>query len=749
MNILKKRPLSLILCIMLGGFSLFAKFSNDTKLIVAAVLLSLLIANFVIEAKIQGRFKLFIPFLIALIASLLLSLLWSSIFFPSKYYDETITIEAKIYDIDTSSYNSKIVIKTSGIEGKKDRHKFLLYVDRDTAVKFKKYDVIQLTATLHDFSKSNDTFNSTNYYIGKGISAYLTDVEDIFVLSNSPDKLDQLLNNTALKLSNTLKKRSNYETGAFLSALIIGNRDDLDGNTRLNFSRAGISHILALSGMHLAILSAAISKILSLLGINKKYRTITISIFTLLYMALTGFSPSVVRAGTMLIITGLLYLLSHTNDSITSLFIAISVILVFTPYAVFDISLWLSAFATLGVIVFSEFRSNELTSNNETSRLKSMLCALRDGILVSAFAFAATFAISVSNFRTFSVISLFSTLIFAFIIELFIYLGIIALLIGRFVPMNKMLICFADVIKELAESISSIRWIYVSANSLIITIMLYIFSVLFFCFLLLDIQKKKRSIVILCALLCVIFAIAALNTTITRNKDDIIYSPDSGGDMFLLKSEGYITVVYSGKSGVNSSYALENLLTDNKITYLDTLLLTNYSYSSVQFCAEIMNSVKTDCILIPIPKTKDELNQAEGLADLLSGYGTKMHFYNDIDSVPIGNYSFKLLDKHPYSYGEKPMNAFKIYDSETSYLYISAGDYSALNVDAKMELYNCKDLFIGTGGNSNNKPFDMILPNIKTLNYGDEGRISKEVIDYYTNRGVELNYINGFESIKK
>ena len=106
---------------------------------------------------------------------------------------------------------------------------------------------------------------------------------------------------------------SDAETGGLLGAILLGDRTYLSGQTSLDFSRIGISHVLALSGMHLAILILGIEKLLSLIGISKKARYIITIILTLAYVALTGFSVSVVRAGIMLIIRSLLHLISMVS----------------------------------------------------------------------------------------------------------------------------------------------------------------------------------------------------------------------------------------------------------------------------------------------------------------------------------------------------------------------------------------------------------------------------------------------------
>ena len=65
---------------------------------------------------------------------------------------------------------------------------------------------------------------------------------------------------------------------------------------------------------------------------------------------------SVVRASFLLIINATLFLIAKTKDSFTSLCIAVLILVLIEPYAVFDLSLWLSAFATLGIVSFSEYK---------------------------------------------------------------------------------------------------------------------------------------------------------------------------------------------------------------------------------------------------------------------------------------------------------------------------------------------------------------------------------------------------------
>ena len=740
----EKRPLSLILCIMLGAFSLFANFSVEVKLFALLTLLTAFASTFIFENKNLGSKWFLRGLIIALSVAMLLSLLWSWAFFPSKYYDKNVELSATVYDIDDSSYNACVTIKTIKISDKKDAHKLLLYLDRETAQTLEKYDIITLKADLRSFADGDNPFESKGYYISDGISAYLENAQDVSVVDHKVNQIESVMSSIRLKISNTLKKRTDFQTGAFLTALITGEREELDGNTRLNFSRIGISHVLALSGMHLAILSMALTKLLMIVGVDKKIRTCMICAFTICYMALTGFSPSVFRAGVMLLIAGALYLLARSSDSITSLFIAVTVIVICTPHAVFDLSLWLSAFATLGVIVFAEYKKSLKESGDtvvERSKLKSLLLKLRDGVVVSVFAFGATFAISAMNFGAFSIVSIITTLIFSLFIEIMIYSGLLILALGWLIPIGRPIIVLSDLIKECAEMISRQKWVYVSADSIVLKCFIVSFSVFFFLFILLDTKKKKICLTVILSLLIAIFATGEINSSLIRNKDEIIYAPSASGDVFIVKSEGNTSAIYSGKEYISSAYDVVDALNQEKITYIDRLILANYSYTTMDFCEKLLSACKTKLVYIPIPLTKDEINQAEGLADMLMLNGASLEFYDLLESLDIDEATLCFFDREHYSYGKYPMNVFSLAMSDKSLTYISSGDYELVSVEAKALLYHSEHLFVGTGGNTKYYRFDMRLPEIKSINCAENGRLTDSASEYYTSLGVEFNYI--------
>lgn len=144
------------------------------------------------------------------------------------------------------------------------------------------------------------------------------------------------------------------ETKNFLITILLGDRAYLDKETRDVFADAGISHILALSGMHIAIIGGILLWLLFPLNFYGHYKIrliITIALL-LAYAYLTGWQPSTVRAVLMLAFTTAGILIERKNTAWNSLLSALFIILIINPYALYDVGLQLSFLCVASIIIF-------------------------------------------------------------------------------------------------------------------------------------------------------------------------------------------------------------------------------------------------------------------------------------------------------------------------------------------------------------------------------------------------------------
>ncbi len=742
MNLFTKRPLSLILFILLCGFSVFIGMdllAAAIAITIGAVLIPIIHTR---AAFIKKRAPATVC-ICAFILSVLLSMLWQALFFPRDYYDKSVTVNGRVEATSYSDYADSIVIKTEAIDGKRCSYKLQLYLDTE-GVKPNVGDRISLVATIEPFADENESLHKYSYTLSQGISAYAYPESEI-ILSDGGTSLTLLLEKMRLSVMDRLTDVTNERTGGFLSALITGDRSRLDSNTKLNFSRIGISHILALSGMHLAILALALTKLLSVLGLNKKIRCAVVAIFTLLYMAFTGFSPSVTRAGIMLIISSVLFLVAKAHDSVTALFTSVTIMLLFDPTSAFDLSLWLSALATLGIIFYSELTYER--NKNKVGIGKRLLTYLIDGIYCSGFAIAATLVITVSSFSTVSLLGPISTLIFSLIIEAFIYLGLIALALGTLIPLNVIINPFSDGIMILADKMSSPKWVSVSAEPVAVKILSAILIVIFFAYMIFGSGKLKRIFPIACTLLlCSVYLTAGIISASTRRDDAIIYGAEGGADIILVKSDADTSVVINGISS-DSIAGVKRLLSKERLEYIDSIILPEYTEEAVKSIYELIRTVKTDMIFIPNPRSEAEMAVAENMSKLLSDYGTRLNFYPRETKILLGEISYMLISNSDISF-DFSESIFVLQDDSSVITYCAASAYSFDNTRLYSVLSHTDGLILGGGGFNGTPRLSFVHRQTNSIYMGRYYYIPDEVREICEDEGIDLLRISSPIKIK-
>ncbi len=214
--------------------------------------------------------------------------------------------------------------------------------------------------------------------------------------------------------------RSQLSTSAkeFLNTALLGDTSDLTIETRETFSAAGLSHILALSGLHVGIILMIISLALwpfQALGHRKTIIAVKI-ILIWLYAGICGFSPSVTRAVIMATIYLTGKMLQRRTSSINSLCAAALIILVFDPASIESIGFQLSFAAVLSIILFAD-------KINPIPRKHHFAYCIATYICVSVSAMLGTAVIAVYYFHSMPVYFIIANVVAAIILPITISLS--------------------------------------------------------------------------------------------------------------------------------------------------------------------------------------------------------------------------------------------------------------------------------------------------------------------------------------
>ena len=297
--------------------------------------------------------------------------------------------------------------------------KFTLYA-ADSGVEVG--DRIAFDAAFSELGNTAD-FSEKDYYFSKGIFIKAQVKGEITVISHS-FSLSSFLNVFSDSIKSRIKTVLPSEESSVLCAIFFGDKSGFSTLQSVSLRRAGLSHIAAVSGMHLSLIVHTIRLIL--LDRLKRRRTLRFGLtaaLIILLMIFFGMTSSVMRAGMMLLIYYGAELFFRKTNVLNSIGAALLIILAFQPYACRDIGLWLSALGTIGVGVIAP-------KICETVIRSDKFLTIKQSLIGSASALFCTFPISMLCFGGVSLVSPISTLLIYPVFMAAMFLMLLNLLTG-------------------------------------------------------------------------------------------------------------------------------------------------------------------------------------------------------------------------------------------------------------------------------------------------------------------------------
>ncbi|MBT3387743.1 MAG: DNA internalization-related competence protein ComEC/Rec2 [Desulfobacula sp.] len=385
----------------------------------------------------------------------------------------------------------------------------------------------------------------------------------------------------------------NSEHAKILAALITGKSELIDNNTRESFSRTGISHLFAISGLHLAIIALIFYTIaygcLSYFpkylvsGKAKKLAGITILFPLLIYALFSGFSPSTQRAFIMTTVFMFAFISEKEKDILSAISIAGIIILIMDPAALFSISFQLSFMAVIFIVI-----GLSLIKKNKSAFKPSLISRALMLLCISFFAALGTAPLIAHYFHMISLIQIISNLFFIPLIG-FIILpsGLAALIFFPLIPgLSAWIIHMAHYLMSacirFSEIISAIPFSWIRVMAFDISEILAAYMLMFLTYT--GIKKQKKTFGIIFILLVILFINIFSKSSpldVPKNKMLITLLDVGQGNSGLIETAQGQRILVDGGGFPGSStfdtgkFIIAPFLWQKRIDTLDLVILTH------------------------------------------------------------------------------------------------------------------------------------------------------------------------------
>ena len=211
-------------------------------------------------------------------------------------------------------------------------------------------------------------------------------------------------------------ERAFGEDAGFFTAVLLGDKSELEAARISAFRASGTAHLLAISGFHMGVVVGVVGAL-----VPKRKRGLRFGVtcaVMLLYCTLAAYAPGFVRAAIMTFFLMLSALLDREGDSLTSLSAALLLILAFNPYQLYSIGLQLSFSACFGIVLFSRSISTFLEKHRFPGKLASALAT-------TVSALFGTFVFQLRYYSSFSPYTVLANLIAVPVFSLVVILGLL------------------------------------------------------------------------------------------------------------------------------------------------------------------------------------------------------------------------------------------------------------------------------------------------------------------------------------
>ena len=541
-------------------------------------------------------------------------------------------------------------------------------------------------------------FNYRNYLLSKKIY-YKFNASNI---KNINDKIP-----LKYKIKNKIIKHiEKYKSKNYLKTFILGDNSKIEKLTLSSYQNNGISHLFAISGFHVAILSNFLLHMLNKF-LNKKYSYLITISFLIFYLFMTNFPPSFLRATMLFIMTTIKKVIKAKVKTTYILILIFLILLNINPYYVYSLGFILSFTITFYIIL-----ANKIINKQKNYFSKNLV--------ISIIAYIVSMPIIINNYFKINLLSPLISIFFTPFISLVIYpLSLMTVFIK---PLDSFLYNLTNIIENISLKISN-------RNNLIITFphtnLFFILLYFILITLIIEIWKNKSKNYIW---IVIILLLTYKNIYIKNQSPTITILDVNQGDSILVKlkkSKGNILIDTGGMVS-NKTYDIAKnttipYLNAEGIDKLNYLIITHGDFDHMGEAINLINNFKVEKVIFNCGPYN---NLEKELIKVLDK--KKIKYYSCIKELNIDNNKLYFLQTKEYN--NENDNSNVIYTELNGYRFMFMGDASITTEKEILDKYNLTDIDVlkvghhGSKTSSGKEFINEINPGYSIISVGKNNR---------------------------
>lgn len=397
------------------------------------------------------------------------------------------------------------------------------------------------------------------------------------------------------------------DTGAVINGICFGEDDALSAQAVSNFRVSGVSHLFSVSGFHLAVIAQGVMWLLCRFRASRFLRAVITSLTVGFFMILVGLGPSVIRAGVLCLLVQLSTCAKRQADTRNSLGIALLLLLVSNPYAVYDVSLLLSFFATFGLVFLCEPLRKILLRpipDKFCHRFPRIYGALETVVTLCCLTLSATIAtlpVTILFFGEVSVVSLPANLLSSYPASFIMIAGCVASVFALAgwswvaAPLLFLNGLAANFLLWVAETVSKFPVTTLAIRDTYL--LLWVVGTLLLLYAGFRLLRKRGVIMVSAASVVVLIASLVIRFYATNGVSHI-RAVGLSRDVAVYLQDQSRTVLFLSPESVNDLYTVRTQLRQDGVERVDVLVLMGGSYEAVSAVPAVLDSVTSQTALV-------------------------------------------------------------------------------------------------------------------------------------------------------